>query len=80
MTNFRLHDEQTRQHKYIYRKWNYLYRTVYTENGTNEQTESSNLCLFAAYGKRKTEVCFQWLANDKWLSTIAVSANVPIYA
>jgi hypothetical protein len=54
--------------------------TVYTENGTNELTENSNLRLFAAYGKRKTEVCFQWLANDKWLSTIAVSANVPIYA
>ncbi len=28
----------------------------------------------------KTEVCFPWSANNKWYSTFAVSANVPIYA
>ncbi len=30
--------------------------------------------------KRKTEVCFPWSANNKRKWTIAVSANVPIYA
>jgi hypothetical protein len=29
------------------------------------------------YGK--TEVCFSWPANDKRLSTFAVSANMPFY-
>jgi hypothetical protein len=41
-------------------------------------TKISNFCLFAANGKRR-KVCLPWPANGKRLSTIKVSANVPIY-
>jgi hypothetical protein len=33
----------------------------------------TSICLL------QMNICFPWLANDKWLSMIAVSANVPIY-
>jgi hypothetical protein len=46
------------------------------------QTENENgkLLFVCCKRKRKTEVCFRWPSYDKWLSSIDVSANVPIYA
>jgi hypothetical protein len=37
------------------------------------------LYIYTVCGKRKTKVSFPWSANDKWLLTFVVSANVPIY-
>jgi hypothetical protein len=58
-----------------------------------EQTENGNFSLLAANGKCKwqtsisllqtdteNEICFPWSSNDKWLSKIAVSSNMPTYA
>jgi hypothetical protein len=43
-----------------------------TENGKGK-------LLFVHHRRKCNEVCFPWFAIDKRLSTIAVSANVPIY-
>jgi hypothetical protein len=43
------------------------------------QLENGNGKLQFVCCKQKIEDCFPWSANDKQLSTIAVSANVPIY-
>ncbi len=52
---------------------------MYIYSGKTVLTENGSFCLFVANGKRKTEVCFPWSANDKRLLMFAVSANVPIY-
>jgi hypothetical protein len=44
----------------------------------NRKTETANICLLQQ--KQNTEVCFPWSANNKSQMTVAVSANVPIYA
>jgi hypothetical protein len=40
------------------------------------KNKNSKLPFVCRKLKRKTEFCFPWSANDKWLSTIAVSAKV----
>ncbi len=58
----------------------YIY--IYTENGNfhfvfwKPKTETANFPLFAANGNKSL---FSLVGNDKRQSTIAVSANVPIY-
>ncbi len=55
----------------------YIRKMELMENGTNLKRQLPFVC---SKQKRKTEVCFLWLANDKRQSTVAVSANMPIYA
>ncbi len=45
------------------------------------QMENGNgkLSLVCCKWKWRMEVCFPWTANDKLLSTLAVSANIAIY-
>jgi hypothetical protein len=44
------------------------------------QTENGKLPFLWYKQKRKMEVCFPWSANDKRYSTLAVSANLLMYA
>jgi hypothetical protein len=47
--------------------------------GKMELTENGNSKLPFVSLPTETEVCFPWSENKKSQSTIAVSANVPIY-
>ncbi len=53
---------------YIYTLYTHIY---------GKWKQQTSICL--QQRKWKTEVCFPWSANDNRWSTIAVSANVPIY-
>jgi hypothetical protein len=64
MTNFRWHDELRKI------AWASVFRFPF---------ETAAYMYVCMYVYRKRKVCFPWSANDKQLSTIAVSANVPIY-
>jgi hypothetical protein len=64
----------------------YLHTYIHTHINTHrrtrrtELTENVNFRSFAAKGKRKTEVCFPWWANNKCYSTSAVvSANMLMF-
>jgi hypothetical protein len=69
----------------------YMFPEFHKRN--TELTENGNFTLFFATGNRnnklpfacckraqKTYISFPWSANDQRYSTIAVSANVPIFA
>jgi hypothetical protein len=51
----------------------YILKMELTENGTGK------LPFVCCKQKWKTQICFPWSAKAKRQSTIAVSANMPIY-
>ncbi len=53
------------------RKWQLLF--VFCK----QKTETAN--CFLQIEKQKMDICFPWSANDKRWSTMAFSANVPVY-